>query len=64
MGGGLIIEANIPVQELEGQRGEGAYFQEDMVRHLPYSGKLSREKTLIHGSVGREHFMEKTFAEC
>ena len=23
--GGLIIEANIPVQELEGQRGEGAY---------------------------------------
>ena len=31
MGGGLIIEANIPVQELEGQRGEGAYFREDTV---------------------------------
>ena len=29
VGGGLIIEANIPVQELEGQRGEGAYFRED-----------------------------------
>ena len=29
--GGLIIEANIPVQELEGQRGEGAYFREDTV---------------------------------
>ena len=24
-----MIEANIPVQELEGQRGEGAYFRED-----------------------------------
>ena len=31
VGGGLIIEANIPVQELEGQRGEGAYFREDTV---------------------------------
>ena len=31
MGGGLIIEANIPVQELEGQRGEGAYFREGTV---------------------------------
>ena len=29
VGGGLIIEANIPVQE--GQRGEGAYFREDTV---------------------------------
>ena len=27
MGGGLIIEANIPVQELEGQRGEGFIFE-------------------------------------
>ena len=36
MGGGLIIEANIPVQELEGQRGEGAYFREDTV-HASYS---------------------------
>ena len=27
---GLIIKANIPVQELEGQRGEGAYLWEDM----------------------------------
>ena len=25
--GGLIIEANIPVQELEGQRGEGLIFE-------------------------------------
>ena len=32
VGGGLIIEANIPVQELVGQRGEGAYFQEDTVQ--------------------------------
>ena len=31
VGGGLIIEANIPVQELECQRGEGAYFREDTV---------------------------------
>ena len=31
MGGGLIIKANIPVQELEGQRGEGAYLREDTV---------------------------------
>ena len=31
VGGGLIIEVNIPVQELEGQRGEGAYFREDTV---------------------------------
>ena len=31
VGGGLIIEANIPVQEFEGQRGEGAYFREDTV---------------------------------
>ena len=31
VGGGLIIEANIPVEELEGQRGEGAYFREDTV---------------------------------
>ena len=26
-----MIEANIPMQELEGQRGEGAYFREDTV---------------------------------
>ena len=31
VGGGLIIEANIPVQELEGHGGEGAYFREDTV---------------------------------
>ena len=29
--GGLIIEANIPVQELEGQRGEGAYFRRGLI---------------------------------
>ena len=34
VGGGLIIEANIPVQELEGQRGEGAYFRKDTVHSL------------------------------
>ena len=37
VGGGLIIEANIPVQELEGQRGEGAYFREDTVIDLYYT---------------------------
>ena len=31
VGGGLIIEANIPVQELEGQRGEGAYFRRGLI---------------------------------
>ena len=31
VGGGLIVEANIPVQELEGQRGEGAYFQKGLI---------------------------------
>ena len=31
VGGGLIIEANIPMQEHEDQRGDGAYFREDMV---------------------------------
>ena len=31
VGGGLIIEANIPMQELEGERGEEAYFREDTV---------------------------------
>ena len=31
VGGGLIMEVNIPVQEPEGQRGEGAYFREDTV---------------------------------
>ena len=30
-GGGLIIEANIPVQELEGHRGEGAYFRRGLI---------------------------------
>ena len=34
---GLIIEANIPVQELEGQRGEGAYFREDTVHPRIYA---------------------------
>ena len=32
--GGLIIKANIPVQELEGQRGEEAYFWDDTVHVL------------------------------
>ena len=31
VGGGLIIEANIPVQEPEGQRGEGAYFRRGLI---------------------------------
>ena len=30
-GRGLIIEANIPMQELEGQRGEGAYFRRGLI---------------------------------
>ena len=29
--GGLISKVKIPVQELGGQRGEGAYFREDTV---------------------------------
>ena len=41
MGGGLIIEANIPVQELEGQRGEGAYFREDTVATIATQKPLS-----------------------
>ena len=38
VGGGLIIKAKIPVQELEGQRGEGAYFRKDTVltKHIRY----------------------------
>ena len=40
VGGGLIVEANIPVQELEGQRGEGAYFLEDTVHVCWVHGKL------------------------
>ena len=36
MGG--LSEVNIPVQELGGQRGEGAYFREDTV--IPYSRKF------------------------
>ena len=31
VGGGLIIEANIPVQELDGQRGEGDYFRRGLI---------------------------------
>ena len=31
VGRGLIIEANIPVQEREGQRGEGAYFRRGLI---------------------------------
>ena len=31
VGGGLIIEANIPVQELEDRRGEGAYFRRGLI---------------------------------
>ena len=46
VGGGLIIEANIPVQELEGQRGEGAYFWEDTVTIVCYCSV--REKALIN----------------
>ena len=30
--GGLVNEAKIPVQDLEDQRGEGAYFRENMVQ--------------------------------
>ena len=39
VGGGLIIEANIPAQELEGQRGEEAYFREDTVIDFKYANK-------------------------
>ena len=44
VGGGLIIEANIPVQELEGQRGEGAYVREDTVY---LKSRLASNKHLI-----------------
>ena len=51
MGGGLIIEANIPVQELEGQRGEGAYFREDTVYTTNFSdGHFSYVPTSLEGS--------------
>ena len=47
LGGGLIIEANIPVQELEGQRGEGAYFgriwyyqNNEILDHIPSNCKV------------------------
>ena len=47
VGGGLIIEANMPVQELEGQRGEGAYFREDtVVPHHARSAKSKAKKRL------------------
>ena len=42
VGGGLIIEANIPAQELEGQRGEGAYFWEDTVYTIMYNIKQNQ----------------------
>ena len=44
VGGGLLIEANIPVQELEGQRGEGAYFREDTVLRLLYFSPYLKKK--------------------
>ena len=61
MGGGLIIDANIPVQELEGQRGEGAYFREDTV--LPRVGPPLPQQYYIHvclfrgggGGGGEQH---------
>ena len=47
VGGGLIIEANIPVQKLEGQRGEGAYFREDTVYYvLPFDHNSSHSTFL------------------
>ena len=36
VGAGLIDEAKIPVQELGGQRGEGAYFRENTIYYLSY----------------------------
>ena len=38
IGVGGLSEVNIPVQELGGQRGEGAYFREGTV--IPYSRKF------------------------
>ena len=42
-GRGLINEVKTPVQELEGQRGEGAYFRENTVfiRNQFSSGALA-----------------------
>ena len=46
-GGGFIIEANIALQELEGQRGEGAYFWEDMVYYYLSIKSTSTDKKII-----------------
>ena len=47
-GRGLIIEANIPVQELEGQRGEGAYFRRGLIfGRIRYMGSSLHEVTTI-----------------
>ena len=48
MGGGLIDKANIPVQELEGQRGEGAYFREDTVYILNVCVTIMKIPKRIH----------------
>ena len=54
IGGGLIIEANIPVQVFEGQRGEGAYFRENTVlihvSHCLY-GVHALYSTSVHTKV-------------
>ena len=59
VGGGLVIEANIPVQELEGQRGEGAYFREDTVYTVRVTGRschLQKFVMMTHSIVSISDF--------
>ena len=52
--GGLIIEANIPVQEFEGQRGEGAYNRENTVYGNPirvHSNALKPQFLVFYASI-------------
>ena len=49
-GRGLIIKANIPVQELEGQRGEGAYFRRGFI-----FGRIWYIHWLVSSTTGLYH---------
>ena len=58
VGGGLIIEVNIPVQELEGQRGEGAYFRRGLIfgriRYIFGSSYSTRQHYISGGTYQQE----------
>ena len=53
-GRGLIIEPNIPMQELEGQRGEGAYFREDTV-HVDSRRQFVVDRPNLHTTTELLH---------